>query len=229
MTKDTPPPPANAEQMASSSFQLAVLDQDFLMSEPMRGVRFMLEYSKAEILLHRARIRSTIVVFGSARFREDGAPQQAHWYAEARKFGRIASQLGGALCAEGGKHYSGDLLEPYREHIQTRMLHGQTRYCVPSAFLDELPAALLRQVNPRPKSWDGGAPSSSASRKVNVSAYEAPSIGGLKVGQNVSHAKFGQGVIVAAEGRGADARVQVNFGAAGMKWLLLEYAKLTPA
>ncbi|MDY0040795.1 MAG: N-6 DNA methylase, partial [Desulforhabdus sp.] len=26
--------------------------------------------------------------------------------------------------AEGGKHYSGDLLEPYREHIQTRMFHG---------------------------------------------------------------------------------------------------------
>ena len=42
------------------------------------------------------------------------------------------------------------------------------------------------------------------------------------------HAKFGQGVIVAAEGRGGDARVQVNFGAHGMKWLALEYAKLTP-
>ena len=105
MTKDTPPPPANAEQMASPSFQIAALDQDFLLSEPMRGVRFMLEYSKAEILLQRARIRSTIVVFGSARFHENGPPQQAHWYAEARRFGRIASQLGGALCAEGGNHY----------------------------------------------------------------------------------------------------------------------------
>ena len=36
------------------------------------------------------------------------------------------------------------------------------------------------------------------------------------------------GVIVAAEGRGADARVQVNFGSCGMKWLALQYAKLTP-
>jgi len=44
----------------------------------------------------------------------------------------------------------------------------------------------------------------------------------------VAHAKFGVGVIVATEGRGADARVQVNFGGAGMKWLALEYAKLTP-
>jgi DNA helicase II / ATP-dependent DNA helicase PcrA len=36
-------------------------------------------------------------------------------------------------------------------------------------------------------------------------------------------------VIVIAEGRGADARVQVNFRNAGMKWLALEYAKLEPA
>ena len=43
------------------------------------------------------------------------------------------------------------------------------------------------------------------------------------------HAKFGQGVIVNAEGSGSDARVQVNFGPNGMKWLALEYAKLEPA
>ncbi|EXI82351.1 MAG: DNA-dependent helicase II [Candidatus Accumulibacter sp. BA-94] len=36
-------------------------------------------------------------------------------------------------------------------------------------------------------------------------------------------------MIVAAEGAGVEARVQVNFGASGMKWLALEYAKLTPA
>lgn len=105
MDKDIPPPPANAEQMASPSFQLAALDQDFLLSNDMRGVRFLLEYYKADTLLRRARIRSTIVVFGSARFRE-GAPGKAgFWYDEARRFGRIASQLGGALCAEGGNHY----------------------------------------------------------------------------------------------------------------------------
>ena len=41
--------------------------------------------------------------------------------------------------------------------------------------------------------------------------------------------RFGAGVIVNAEGRGADARVQVNFAAGGLKWLALEYAKLQPA
>ena len=46
------------------------------------------------------------------------------------------------------------------------------------------------------------------------------------IGQNVTHPKFGAGVIVNAEGRGADARVQVNFHRNGTKWLALEYAKL---
>jgi DNA helicase-2/ATP-dependent DNA helicase PcrA len=49
------------------------------------------------------------------------------------------------------------------------------------------------------------------------------------VGQNVRHAKFGIGVIIDAEGRGSDARVQVNFRDAGVKWLSLEYAKLEAA
>ena len=63
----------------------------------MRGVRFMLEYAKAEEILRRWRIVSTLVVFGSARVREDGSPRHAHWYQEARTFGRIASERGGAL------------------------------------------------------------------------------------------------------------------------------------
>jgi DNA helicase-2/ATP-dependent DNA helicase PcrA len=45
----------------------------------------------------------------------------------------------------------------------------------------------------------------------------------------VTHPRFGAGVIVNAEGRGADARVQVNFKGSGLKWLMIEYAKLAPA
>jgi DNA helicase-2/ATP-dependent DNA helicase PcrA len=45
----------------------------------------------------------------------------------------------------------------------------------------------------------------------------------------VQHPKFGQGVIVNAEGSGNDARLQINFGKQGMKWLALEYAKITAA
>jgi DNA helicase-2/ATP-dependent DNA helicase PcrA len=50
----------------------------------------------------------------------------------------------------------------------------------------------------------------------------------LRTGQTVFHNKFGEGVIVTLEGRGADARAQVNFGRHGSKWLALAVAKLTP-
>lgn len=92
----------NAAQMASPTFRLAALDEDFLLGESMRGVRFLLEYEKTEQALKAARINSTIVVFGGARIRADGPPKAAFWYAEARRFGRIASERGGALCEEGG-------------------------------------------------------------------------------------------------------------------------------
>ena len=47
------------------------------------------------------------------------------------------------------------------------------------------------------------------------------------IGQNVMHAKFGEGVVVNFEGHGQDARVQVKFRLDGTKWLALQYAKLT--
>lgn len=63
----------------------------------MRGVRFLMEYAKAEEALRAWGVRSTVVVFGSARVREDGPGPQAGWYAEARAFGRLVSERGGAL------------------------------------------------------------------------------------------------------------------------------------
>ncbi len=111
----------------------------------------------------------------------------------------------------------------YLSCAQSRMLHGQTRYCVPSNFLSEIPENLLRRVNFAPPA------TSTAGFSGGYAAAETASVGGFRIGQAVQHAKFGLGVIVATEGRGADARVQVNFGGgAGMKWLALEYAKLTP-
>ena len=89
--------PRNAEQMASPSYRLPVVDQDFLLADEQRGLRFMLEYAKAEQILRRWGVKSTIVVFGSARVHENGNPRHAAWYAAARAFGRIASQHGGAL------------------------------------------------------------------------------------------------------------------------------------
>ena len=68
-----------------------------------------------------------------------------------------------------------------------------------------------------------------ATRVSARAAGTVESAGGFYVGQNVVHAKFGAGVILAAEGRGDEARVQVRFGQAGTKWLALAYAKLEAA
>jgi len=130
----------------------------------------------------------------------------------------------------------------YLSWAQTRMLHGQTRYCVASSFFDEIPDELLRRINPvtvaqssrptyeAPRAGGGWSRPAAAPGAGEVSGRPQGGLpNGLKIGMNVQHAKFGMGVIVSAEGRGAEARVQVNFMDAGMKWLLLEYAKLTPA
>jgi uncharacterized protein (TIGR00730 family) len=96
-------PVSNAAQAASSAYRLASLDQEFLLGDSTRGVRFQLEYQKAQEALRAHGIVSTLVVFGSARVRENGPGRQAFWYAEARALGRIASLEGGAL---GGPPYA---------------------------------------------------------------------------------------------------------------------------
>jgi uncharacterized protein (TIGR00730 family) len=89
-------------QTASPSYRLAALDQQFLLGDSMRGVRFLLEYAKADEALRNAGVRSTIVVFGSARVRENGPGNHARWYEMSRAFGALASERGGALLRNGG-------------------------------------------------------------------------------------------------------------------------------
>jgi DNA helicase-2/ATP-dependent DNA helicase PcrA len=119
----------------------------------------------------------------------------------------------------------------YLSFAQNRMLHGQTRYNVASRFLDEIPSGLIKWLTPRvaagsmaSAAW-GKSPAENSLPKARQRADQQ----GWRIGQNVVHAKFGQGVIVDAEGQGTDARLQINFGRQGMKWLALEYAKLAPA
>jgi DNA helicase-2/ATP-dependent DNA helicase PcrA len=53
-----------------------------------------------------------------------------------------------------------------------------------------------------------------------------PTQGTYKLGQRVRHAKFGEGVVLQMEGEGAQEKAQINFKAAGLKWLMLAYAAL---
>ena len=48
----------------------------------------------------------------------------------------------------------------------------------------------------------------------------------VNIGSCVEHDKFGRGVVLDCEGAGASARVQVRFKDAGVKWLVLAYARL---
>jgi len=112
----------------------------------------------------------------------------------------------------------------YLSHAQTRLLHGQTRYCLPSSFVGELPGELLRRVGRRTAD-PGPSPAVSPSGGQSCLAGQAS----LRIGQNVQHPRFGLGVIVSAQGSGEETKVQINFGAHGMKWLALAQAPLTPA
>jgi len=124
----------------------------------------------------------------------------------------------------------------HMSYAQMRMLHGQTRYNVPSRFLDEIPAELLHWLSAKPKNllaMEPHAPLGGDWVNPERSAF-AQSIGsatrtdtGFRIGQQVSHAKFGHGVIINADGSGKNVQVEVNFAEHGIKRLALEYAKLT--
>jgi uncharacterized protein (TIGR00730 family) len=115
--------PDVSEQLRSKSYLLAVEDQNFLLRDEMRAIRFALEYSKADLLLREWGVRSTVIVFGSARIpspeqaeallaaarseeekrRAERRTRQSHFYEAAREFGRIVSLRGGALHLRDGQ------------------------------------------------------------------------------------------------------------------------------
>jgi uncharacterized protein (TIGR00730 family) len=86
----------NTAQLGSPAFRIAALDQDFVLGDTTRGIRFQLEYQKAEEYLRKWGVASTVVVFGSARVREG---DKRGWYEAARSLARIVSERGGALHA----------------------------------------------------------------------------------------------------------------------------------
>jgi DNA helicase-2/ATP-dependent DNA helicase PcrA len=107
----------------------------------------------------------------------------------------------------------------YLTHAETRRLHGTDTYNRPSRFLMEIPTELVHEVRM------GGAVQRPYGRPAEA-GHGGGAEGGLRMGQRVHHAKFGEGVVLQAEGSGERARVQVNFARAGAKWLMLGYANL---
>ncbi|MDK3022581.1 UvrD-helicase domain-containing protein [Cupriavidus taiwanensis] len=139
----------------------------------------------------------------------------------------------------------------YMSFAQSRMLHGQTRYHVRSRFFEELPEASLKWLTPpaqsyggvrrqeRDNAWGrdwfrkpedvpytGTRPTGGMDRGNGYADAKREAGTGFRVGQSVFHNKFGEGVITALEGEGADARANINFKRHGAKWLALSVAKL---
>jgi len=120
----------------------------------------------------------------------------------------------------------------YLTHAQSRMLHGQVRYGLPSRFLEEIPEKLVDSLSnhvahtaPTPR-----APATNfVTRKIVPAAPPPPKRLAdvpFKIGTRVSHARYGEGVVAGYQGQAPDMEIKINFPKIGEKAFLLEYAKL---
>jgi DNA helicase-2/ATP-dependent DNA helicase PcrA len=132
----------------------------------------------------------------------------------------------------------------YVTHAWARMLFGQTQYNPPSRFLDEIPAELMTEADGSRSSKRGLRTSvfgSSGTAKTfgrnrdeivdTALKPRGPIPSGaddldLKIGDDVMHKKWGEGVILDLRGAGDKTEAVVNFGEVGEKTLLLAWAPL---
>jgi DNA helicase-2/ATP-dependent DNA helicase PcrA len=108
-------------------------------------------------------------------------------------------------------------------HAESRRMRGMETWNRPSRFISELPRSTITEVRPKAQFSRNTSFGERAPRPTAQDWGDEP---GIALGSTVSHATFGEGVVIAAEGQGSHARVQVNFEGAGSKWLVLAYANL---
>jgi DNA helicase-2/ATP-dependent DNA helicase PcrA len=118
------------------------------------------------------------------------------------------------LCYVGMTRAKEQLVMTYAE---IRRQYGREEYHKPSRFIRELPEALLEEIGGRSR-----APAVPMKQARSSATHEC----GLRLGQHVTHAKFGAGVVLALEGDGAHTRAEVRFSDLGSKWLVVAYANL---
>ena len=112
-------------------------------------------------------------------------------------------------------------------YAETRRLYGEEKFNSLSRFVREIPDNLVQEVRikstvTRPAQF-GGTKTHASLVQRDIESFPE-----FQLGQNVMHAMFGEGTILQFEGKGAGARVQVNFPEVGSKWLVLQFAKLEP-
>ena len=104
-------------------------------------------------------------------------------------------------------------------YAESRRLYGQEKFHPVSRFVREIPSETMREVRLRNTV---SRPAMMARPNEPVAGDDGPSI---NLGARVRHPKFGEGIVMNAEGNGPQARIQVNFDE-GAKWLVLAYAPL---
>ena len=123
----------------------------------------------------------------------------------------------------------------YLCHAWSRTLFGSTDYYPPSRFLAEIPEELVHAVgDAAPRRGGFGAHReavvAAALRDPPTTVAPLGSRGaehlGIRVGDDVTHEQFGEGVVVGIEGRDDKAEAIVRFRDAGEKRLLLAWAPL---
>lgn len=105
-------------------------------------------------------------------------------------------------------------------HAEHRRIYGKDNYPLPSRFVREIPNHLISEIRIK----NAGANPASTPPESAISGSQ-----NFKIGQAVIHNKFGYGIITDIEGEGTQCRAQISFEEAGVKWLMLAYASLTPA
>lgn len=112
----------------------------------------------------------------------------------------------------------------YLTYAEIRRLHGTETYHRASRFVKEIPEEFLQEVRLKSQIIRPAKSSFKDTTDYNQETSDT----GLRLGQQVYHQSFGNGVVVSFEGNGAHARVQVKFKEHGNKWLVAAYAKLEP-
>ena len=108
----------------------------------------------------------------------------------------------------------------YLSYAESRRLYGRESYPRPSRFIREIPTDLIQEIRVRTAINRPVTQLQSRSHSsLNTDAT-------FKLGTRVSHAKFGEGVVLQLEGSGAQERIQINFIEVGIKWLMISYANL---
>jgi ATP-dependent DNA helicase UvrD/PcrA len=116
----------------------------------------------------------------------------------------------------------------YLCHAWSRTLFGRTEFYPPSRFLSEIPEELVRALGETKPS--GGGYGSHREAVVSAALASSPArtsnVPALRVGDDVDHETFGEGVIIDLIGEGERAEAVVRFRDVGEKRLLLAWAPL---